>query len=156
MPVKILVVSDSHGNTTALERIVSLEKPFDYLVHCGDGVADLMHVQLPGNPFVLKVSGNIDRARGMQIEQKLIETIEGFKVYIIHGDTLHVHRGLSGLYDDTVGAGCDVALFGHTHLQYLSEKKPWLFNPGECRGGYYGVISIEEDVNFFHRREKHM
>jgi len=154
MPVKILVVSDSHGNTTALQRIISLEKPFDYLVHCGDGVADLMYVQMPGSPFVLKVSGNVDRPRGMYIEQRLIETIEGYKLFITHGDAHQVHRDTSGIYNDTVSTGCDVALFGHTHRQYLSQGKPWLFNPGECRGGYYGILHIEESISFFHRRAK--
>ena len=156
MPVKILVVSDSHGNTSALQRIISAEMPFDYLVHCGDGVSDLVHVKWQGTPFVLKVSGNVDRSRGMQIEQRLVETIEGYTFFITHGDAHQVHRDISGIYGDTVGAGCDVALFGHTHRQYLSEEKPWLFNPGECRGGYYGILHVDEDISFFHRQAKHM
>jgi len=154
MQAKILVVSDSHGNTTALQRIISLEKPFDYLIHCGDGVADLMYVQLPGNPFVLKVSGNIDRARGMHIDQRLIETIEGYRVYITHGDGHHVHRDISGVYSAAINEGCDIALFGHTHRQYLSENEPRLFNPGEARGGFYGVIHVDDTINFYHMRAK--
>ena len=35
--LKILVVSDTHGNTVRLGRIVRRESPFDYLFHCGDG-----------------------------------------------------------------------------------------------------------------------
>ena len=34
--MKILVVSDTHGRDSGLERAVELERPFDMLIHCGD------------------------------------------------------------------------------------------------------------------------
>lgn len=154
MSLKILVVSDSHGNTVALQRIVSAEHPFDYLVHCGDGVSDLLYMQWQGNPLVLKVAGNIDRARGMDIEQRIIQEIGGYRFFITHGDRQQAHRDISGVYSEAVDEGCDIALFGHTHRQYLSEQKPRLFNAGEARGGYYGVIQVDDTIDFYHRRAR--
>jgi len=55
--MKILVVSDSHGNTVMLQRIIDREWPFDRLVHCGDGAADLLRVRLPAGMPVTPVSG---------------------------------------------------------------------------------------------------
>ena len=37
MNIKILVVSDSHGARRHLQEIIDRERPFDYLIHCGDG-----------------------------------------------------------------------------------------------------------------------
>ena len=34
--MKVLLVSDTHGRDTNLERAVEAEAPFDMLIHCGD------------------------------------------------------------------------------------------------------------------------
>ena len=34
--MKILVVSDTHGRDSGLEKAVAQESPFDMLIHCGD------------------------------------------------------------------------------------------------------------------------
>ena len=34
--MKVLIVSDTHGQDENLEETVLREAPFDYLIHCGD------------------------------------------------------------------------------------------------------------------------
>ena len=45
--MKVLIVSDTHGQDENLEETVLREAPFDYLIHCGDveGLS-LIHILL--------------------------------------------------------------------------------------------------------------
>ena len=38
--MKVLIVSDTHGRRGELEEIIELEKPFQFLIHCGDVEGD--------------------------------------------------------------------------------------------------------------------
>ncbi|MCP4135367.1 MAG: YfcE family phosphodiesterase [bacterium] len=156
MKQKILVVSDSHGNQTKLNMIVKEERPFQYLVHCGDGVADLFHVDIPKGVIVLRVTGNVDLGRELQFERELVQKIEGHRVLVIHGDRHRVNNGYEELAREGERQEADIIFFGHTHQQYLRHGSPVLFNPGTVSRGLYGVVEIEnvpgKEVQFFHRR----
>lgn len=147
---KILVVSDSHGNTPKLREIVEREKPFDCIVHCGDGVNDLIHAALPPGAVTYAVMGNIDLGRGVHGERRIVTTIAGRTILITHGDLYGAHNGLRLLEEEGRKLGADIVLFGHTHVKYLREDKPALFNPGPANNGCYGVVSIGEAVDFRH------
>ena len=150
--MKILVVSDSHGEFGVLQSIIDAEAPFDRLIHCGDGVRDLLHVMLPPGATVMKVAGNVDIGVMSGVERVLIEEIGGARVMIAHGDEFDAHDGLSGLVAEGRRAGCDVVIFGHTHRQHFAGEAPALFNPGAAQKGQYGVIESGGDLRFFHRR----
>ncbi|MBR4175571.1 MAG: metallophosphoesterase family protein, partial [Lachnospiraceae bacterium] len=34
--MKILIISDSHGNFSAIRKVLSMEKDAQMLIHCGD------------------------------------------------------------------------------------------------------------------------
>lgn len=150
--MKLLVVSDSHGNIARLQTIIDSEAPFDYIIHCGDGVGDLLHVSLPDGAAVLRVSGNVDRMRGSAIEVREFATIGGAKVMITHGDVQHAHTDYFGLLDDAAFFGCDAVFFGHTHRQYASKGAPLLFNPGAVQQGCYGVITLGDSIGYAHKK----
>jgi putative phosphoesterase len=152
MKKKLLVLSDSHGNTLELEKIVRTEYPFDFVIHCGDGIRDLLHIDIPGNCRIIKVSGNIDRASGADLKDMCFESIHGHKFMITHGDRLRVHKDINGLYREAKSNGADVVLFGHTHRAYISNGNPYLFNPGSASNGHYGIIIVDSTVDFYHRR----
>ena len=59
--LKILVVSDSHGNTELLHSVVAKNRSCDLVVHLGDNTADGTEVMkdFPTVAF-LTVSGNCD------------------------------------------------------------------------------------------------
>ena len=150
--MKLLVVTDSHGNSTALGRIIREEAPFEYLIHCGDGLDDLARVEMPPLASLVAVQGNIDRARGVRGEERANLVIMGRRILIVHGDRQGAHNDLLGLLDEAKTGGFDMVLFGHTHKKYLAEGTPLLFNPGAAQGGLYGVVVMGERIEVFAKR----
>jgi len=140
MSVKILVVSDSHGVRGNLQKIIDREAPFNYLIHCGDGADDLEHVKLPQDTTILNVAGNMDRAG---ICERLIEiTLEGTGFLICHGDQFGAHYDYERLLSEGARRGTDIICCGHTHIPYLHNHPPLLFNPGPADKGLYGIITL--------------
>ncbi|MBP7583158.1 MAG: YfcE family phosphodiesterase [Spirochaetes bacterium] len=150
--MKILVVSDSHGNIVALNGILKKEAPFDWLVHCGDGVNDLLHAAIRPAMGTIAVSGNVDLARGATHERIVVERMGGRDFLVTHGDIQRAHEDYLGLADEGKRRGCSVVLFGHTHRQYLGGGKPLLFNPGPALNGLYGIILMNGGMELLHRR----
>lgn len=152
--MKLLIVSDSHGNVSRIQKIVDQEDPFDCLIHCGDGIRDLFHVDVPGGARIVRVSGNIDLSVVYDMDRIVTQEIGGMRFMITHGDLYDAHNGYGMLLSEGRKMGCDIVLFGHTHTQYHSGGRPILFNPGAAANGFYGVINIAEgkDAEFLHRR----
>jgi predicted phosphodiesterase len=73
--LRIAVISDSHGNRKAVNYLFENYK-FDYLIHCGDGVADLGNYIYLDNVFA--VSGNCD-IFSIEDDEKIIQ-LENKKV----------------------------------------------------------------------------
>ncbi len=149
---KIVVVSDSHGTIVKLAKILDFERPFDCLVHCGDGVGDLFHVDLEDGTTVVRVSGNVDIARGSDCDRVTFFEVAGARVMVAHGDQFRVHHDYSWILREGREKNADVVLFGHTHIRYRGEGMPILFNPGPASGGHYGIITIGKGLLFEHRK----
>ncbi len=155
MKKKILIVSDSHGNSTRLSLILRKEYPFDYLVHCGDGVTDLFNVDILPGISVIKVTGNVDLHRGLDINRIEVFQVEGKTFMVIHGERSCVKSGFDKLLMESNEWGADVVLFGHTHVESISGNEPVLFNPGPANDGSYGIIFVSsEHLEFCHKRLK--
>ncbi len=144
--MKILVLSDSHGNIQKLKKIIEAEKIFDLLIHCGDGINDLLHIDLPGGIMVITVCGNIDRAQGISGQTFIVEIINGFKFFITHGDLFGAHHDITGVWSEAKRLGCDIACFGHTHRAMNDDVSPYMFNPGASQTGMYGIIDIKNSI----------
>ena len=91
--MKVLVVSDSHGNVENICRAVELEQP-RMLLHLGDGWrdAELVAQRFPELPLE-KVPGNCD-FRHQDAAVRLM-TIREKAVMLCHGHTLGVKSNLS-------------------------------------------------------------
>lgn len=150
--MKLLVCSDSHGNAAALGRIIRAEAPFEYLIHCGDGLDDLSGVEIPAGASLVAVQGNIDRARGVQGDIRASLSIMGRSILITHGDRQRAHQDYLGLLDEAKSGGFELVLFGHTHTRYTGRGIPLLFNPGAAQSGLYGVVMIGRRIEVFARR----
>ncbi|GAB4220749.1 MAG: metallophosphoesterase [Spirochaetota bacterium] len=144
--MKILVLSDSHGNIQKIKNIIESEKSFDYLIHCGDGINDLIHVVIPDGVAVITVCGNIDRARGINGKTALVEHINGYRFFITHGDLFGAHHDITGVWSEAKRLGCDIACFGHTHRAMNDNVNPYMFNPGAAQSGMYGIININNGI----------
>lgn len=145
--MKLLVLSDSHGNADNLLRAYHAEQP-DVILFLGDGAADFAHLQKEA-PFCASCSvlGNCDRQEG---ETERLVSYGGYRFLMTHGHRYNVKFGLMRLFYAAREAMADVVLFGHTHSPYCSQEEgAWMLNPGTCSGvpqTTYGVIEINDGV----------
>lgn len=145
--IKLLIVSDTHGDSEALETLVQQYKNFDYLIHLGDHFWDVDKLDFPGNVCVVK--GNTDLR--YQADNELVLEILNRKILLTHGHQYHVKYGLNKLYYSALEKNVDIVFFGHTHMSHEEEYDGILFfNPGSLTrprisaNGSYGLVEISE------------
>ena len=146
--MKILVMSDSHGVMSYMENTIKKEKP-DIAIHLGDCIRDAERL---GDLFpelrLFSIKGNNDWYEGSV--EAVYETDFG-KIYMCHGHMLGVKSGLSNLVHTARSKGCDIALYGHTHVPDVREVEGvTLINPGSARypvdlGGSYCYLVVHEN-----------
>lgn len=147
--MKILVMSDSHGRDEYVYSIIAENMDADVIIHLGDGPNDIDNTQLQ-TAEIFKVRGNCDF--NFTLSTQLIENIGGYKFSIVHGHEFGVKQGLGAYLSDAKKNGCQIALYGHTHIPFYEERDGvHLFNPGAVRSGSYGVIEINSNqIKFKH------
>ncbi|HPS56689.1 MAG TPA: YfcE family phosphodiesterase [Spirochaetota bacterium] len=143
--MKVLVVSDTHGNTGKLSRAIRECIPFDMLIHCGDGIKDIGSVDIPDGVIVTAVRGNTDLHSYDDFEELILENIDGQRVAVTHGHRFNVKAGTSLLYSEAKKLGAAAVFFGHTHVKQLTVGSPALFNPGSLSENSYGIVDTSED-----------
>ena len=149
--MKIVVMSDSHGNVRALQKIFDrMADSADMFIHLGDGEADIerMKEKYPALK-IYNVAGNCDWS-SMAPSFKVIEA-DGVKLFACHGHNHGVKYGYERLFFTAIENGCKLAMFGHTHERfeyYNSEHGIYLYNPGSCSSPHdgnkpsFGVVDI--------------
>ena len=151
--MKILVFSDTHGYTTKMHEIISRKRAdTDLVIHLGDHYRDVEEVSrdFPAIAF-LGVRGNCDFLVNDNYPQSRTFAYDGHKFFLTHGHMQAVkHDSYALLTLVAKKNGCDVALFGHTHVNTHKEVNGvTVFNPGsissprDFTGGTYGIITIE-------------
>lgn len=123
-----VVVSDSHGHRDRMEKLYPLFAENDYIVHLGDGQGDIRAVQREYPEKVFAVKGNCDFSAGLS--EGVLEE-EKLSVFYCHGDRYGVKSGLKRLALRAKELGCEVALYGHTHVADIRYEEGVLcINPG--------------------------
>lgn len=141
----ILVLSDSHGSISNMERAVEQTSP-DMILHLGDCWADAeaLHELYPHIPM-RQVPGNCD-FRPMESTEQIL-CIRGFRILLCHGHTYGVKQSLLRAGYRAQEAELDLFLFGHTHIPLVDKQgKVWFVNPGSIGRGSrptYATISLE-------------
>ncbi len=143
--MKILVLSDSHGNVDNMVRCVEMVQP-RHVLHLGDCIRDAEELQrrFPELPMTM-VPGNCDWGRSEQGEVLL--ELGGARILMMHGHTRSVkHTTMNARYAARE-CSADILLFGHTHYAMVDyDGTLYLMNPGSV-GDYhaptYGVITVE-------------
>lgn len=155
--MKLLVVSDTHGDTRALFQAVRREGDADAVFFLGDGTRDVDELRDERPSLRLyAVRGNCDFASFDPIDG--LAAFGGVLFYYTHGHLYGVKSGLDALAEAARARGADAALYGHTHLPLLTRVGGvTLFNPGALsrageRGGY-GVVTIEGGAPSFSHRQ---
>ncbi|WP_071131719.1 metallophosphoesterase [Enterococcus timonensis] len=126
--MKILVVSDNHGNKEILEQISErFAGKVDGMFHCGD--SELVSIDAVWNHFTAKVSGNCDFDPGYPISS--VTKIGDETIYMTHGHRYDVRFGLKKIGEAAQEAGATICLYGHTHIIDAQRHGNILFvNPG--------------------------
>ena len=167
---KILVFSDSHGETEDMRYIIDTVHPdAEYVLHLGDGAAEFERLSphFPRQAFV-GVSGNCDWSlggifgSGGSLPYRVLN-IDGRNIFMCHGHRHGVKSGDNSLLIATARSlSADIVLFGHTHYsEYSVVSKSGgtdensgvmhVMNPGSVsrpRGGQingksYGIIVLD-------------
>ena len=140
--MKILVFSDSHGETRSMLDAVSAENP-GLILHLGDHERDCLPVRqcYPSIPC-RAVRGNCDRRSGELDDDEFV--IAGKRIFMTHGHLYGVKTGLYLLKDAGLLRQADIILFGHTHRPYSEVTGGvYIINPGSVGRKTYAVLQIE-------------
>lgn len=148
--MKIMIVSDSHGQMENITRAIGLEKPLDMLFHCGDTEGTEGDIGLLAECPMYCVRGNNDFFTDMAKEHEL--TICGKKMMITHGHYYHVSMGETRLAEEGVARGIDYIFYGHTHRPVIENIDGVnIINPGSIayprqfdRDYTYMIMDIED------------
>ena len=148
--MKILAVSDTHGRDEKLEQVVEREKPFDYLIHCGDVEGREFFIEALADCPCTRVAGNNDFFSDLLREDEIV--LEGHKIMVTHGHNYGVSMDLYGISEEAAARECEIVLFGHTHKPVIEKKNGVLvINPGsvsfprqEGRKPSYAILNLEE------------
>ena len=146
---RILVFSDTHGQTEQMMKIIRNFPPLDGIIHLGDINRDIRELEdtffdIP----IYGVEGNNDHT-GLYPNEKTI-TIEGKKIFITHGHYYISNSDPSRLKTIPATEKADLILHGHTHIAYREEfDEKIIANPGSLTkpisgGPSYGVIEIDD------------
>jgi len=140
--MKILILSDSHGDTVYLSEIIARHE-VDKTLHLGD-------LEISNDLFEMTiVRGNSYMDPEAPLE-RLIDT-DGKRLFMTHGHIYSVHNGLTSISLKARSLKVDYCLFGHTHIPCFKENKGILYiNPGSVtrprtgKGSYMILNTIND------------
>lgn len=141
----LVVLSDSHGYLKNLDPLAPIFKENDYVVHLGDGHADMRFFTEEDPDKYYLFRGNCDFANALQ---EYVLEVEGVRIFMTHGHKYSVKTELLSLALAAKQRNCTVALYGHTHIASIREVEGVLcINPGTMKaplnaGGSYCYLVV--------------
>lgn len=109
--MRVIVFSDSHGNTEGMKRVLERERA-ELIIHLGDVSKDAQCVAELYNKPLISVAGNCDIFAS--VPYVTVTEIDGVYVYICHGNALYGDE--RAVARQAKANGCSLAFFGHTHV----------------------------------------
>ena len=144
--MRLLVISDTHGQHGRIDRVVRQAGPHDFIIHAGDHALDILESEHAAK--AITVCGNCDGPNDAQVEQ-VFELLD-IKFFVTHGHTLHVKTTPLSLMYRAAEHQAHITIYGHTHTPVLFNEENRIFmNPGSLSypRGYtectYAIIEIE-------------
>ena len=128
--MRIGVLSDTHRDKFAVKRVVEFAGNVDAWFHCGDNIEDVNILNEGSDKKVpiYFVKGNCDFSTDVPAE--LIVELEGKKFYIVHGNNYGIINIAQDVMYAAMEKGCDMAVFGHTHISEIQYGEVLVMNPG--------------------------
>jgi putative phosphoesterase len=142
--MKILIASDSHGNTAALIDAVFDVSP-QLILHLGDFERDCDKLRAVFPQVMVRACrGNGDfRSREPDNDEFVLE---GKRFFMTHGHLYGVKTSLDAVLNAGILRRADILLYGHTHRVHQEEIDGMLvLNPGSIGLGAktYAVLELE-------------
>lgn len=166
--MKILLISDTHGELEAMKMVVNAHPEVDLKVDLGDIGFPLKEL----SSFVV-VKGNHDHDTKLPFEQ--IVEAQGHQIWCVHGDMFEAETVeeimamkydpdsnimelcMETLYKNIVKhakrKGCDVVFFGHTHIRIWETREGiTIVNPGSLLFGMdgndksYAIVDVQREL----------
>ena len=150
--MRIIVVSDTHGNINSFLKAIKNMGQFDLLIHLGDYAKDGEQLKSTLSIPTVIVKGNGDPGSPYN-EDELLE-IGGKKIFLTHGHRHNIIRDYTSLYYKGLEIGADIVLYGHTHIPFnIKENELIIMNPGSAslprtsdRIRTFGIINIRDTI----------
>ncbi len=178
--VKLLVLSDSHGQTAVAKKIIiTFGKECDVLIFCGDGISDILNILnqslsdpelaecIPSVICIAQGNGDSDRYsvkfkpnnelsagrifHQVDISSENILQAADHTIYIVHGHKQGVYYNLQNLKKEAEIIGADIVFYGHTHVVAKNEESVILINPGSCAYPRRGAPASCSVVSLFNK-----
>lgn len=150
--MKIVVLSDTHGNFNGFENVVQNNKDADLFLHLGDGALEYFKIkEIYKSTPMFMVKGNCD-FYNLPKEKKF--TFNGVSLFICHGDAFNVKQGLNEYVTFAKEKKFNIVAYGHTHKRFIQKEEDLcVFNPGSLTlprtlGPSYAVLTIKDDGKF--------
>lgn len=151
--MKIGIVSDSHGSTRAIDRMLShlAAEGVTLWLHAGDITPDAEYLAMvtEGKAKVRYVAGNSDWPEPGARYDDVVEAA-GHRIFLTHGHMYGVRFTTKMLCDAAGESGCDIAVYGHTHVAEISTGHITVLNPGsvarprDAMQGSFLVMELEQ------------
>lgn len=150
--MRIIVISDTHGNVNAIESVFLRNHDADLFIHLGDGERDLDSF-LCGNPEytdkTVHVCGNCDI--GSLSPGFVVLPVFGHKIFATHGHLFAVKNDLEIIKKNARLNCCDIILYGHTHTRFNKQEDGfYILNPGSACCPYDGTNPSFGHIDIFY------
>lgn len=144
--MRILVVSDTHGDFYSFKKAVEAQRAADVIIHCGDSRNELDEIKLLyPEKVVIAVKGNCDFASSLPLTEERV--FENKKLFITHGHAYNVKMTMYNLCCAAREHKADIVIFGHTHNAIAEyDDGLYILNPGSLNGynASYAYIDITD------------
>ena len=131
--MRIIVFSDTHGNFSAMHKIIKRNGDADLFMFLGDGATEFLNLKahyLDTN--MVWVKGNCDFAPDVA-HSSIYELPDGRRIFYTHGDKWGVNWSLDRLFEKAKAERCDLVFYGHTHVRHAETREGiLLLNPGSA------------------------
>lgn len=141
--MKIIVVSDSHGIRSKLDKILETHKDADLFLHCGDICLDSYEY-----PQFITVTGNNDY---YDYPSEIILNLPHHKLIMFHSHMFGYFNRDKQMVKKAKSKGCDIVCYGHTHIaDYRLIDGVHVLNPGSLqmsrdgRDTSYAIMHVDD------------
>ena len=149
--MRILIVSDTHGNHRNLDEVLEKVGKIDMFLHLGDVEDDDIYIEAVLDCPIHIVAGNNDfYSSGLPREKEV--QIGKYKVLMTHGHMYYVSMNTKRLMHMAKENGYDIVMYGHTHRPNIDRQDGIIaINPGslsyprqEGRRATYMLMEVDE------------